>query len=329
MDFEAFEPEAKDWPAVRSLLKQLLLRAEVDVGDLSDIVITQAKETSIVMKQIEDADDDDEEDEDEIVTKKLSKKSTSKSLGKGNDSAIQVTPSGSSSSLNAGNHLQSAEDTQNLDVFSVTSLLNLNDGSVRSRRGVQQLLQMLRQTAESNRLANAAASDALLKVLDDQSGNRVGLCLNERFINLPYRVGFESLQHVLAESERKHIKFTHFVMISKLLRPKLSERKKKGARKSADKSTTETPFKKPKLIDTNDENSIRLNPEDDLFVELADAIIEYETDTDFVDCTVNVNWESGTDFLPFRQILLFNSRSFKNAIKRLKQNLEDFSETIQ
>lgn len=60
-DFEGRNPDAIDFDGIKQLLKQLFLKAHVNISELSDLIIAQQGLGS-VLKQAEDDDDDDDED---------------------------------------------------------------------------------------------------------------------------------------------------------------------------------------------------------------------------------------------------------------------------
>lgn len=61
-DFEGRNPETQDFHGIRQLLKQLFLKAHIDLSQLTDMLIAQVGVGS-VLKQSYDEDEDEDEDD--------------------------------------------------------------------------------------------------------------------------------------------------------------------------------------------------------------------------------------------------------------------------
>lgn len=67
MDFEGRNPEAQDFHGIKQLLKQLFLKAHVDLTQMTDLLIQQSGVGSVLKQTI----DDDADDEDDDMTEAL------------------------------------------------------------------------------------------------------------------------------------------------------------------------------------------------------------------------------------------------------------------
>lgn len=63
VDFEGRNPQDPDYHGIKTLLQQLFLKAHIDLGGLTDLIISQNYVGSVV-KQSAEIDDSDNEDDD-------------------------------------------------------------------------------------------------------------------------------------------------------------------------------------------------------------------------------------------------------------------------
>jgi len=63
VDFEGRNPQDPDYHGIKTLLQQLFLKAHIDLGGLTDLIISQNYIGSVV-KQSEEIDESDDEDND-------------------------------------------------------------------------------------------------------------------------------------------------------------------------------------------------------------------------------------------------------------------------
>lgn len=61
VDFEGRNPQDPDYHGIKTLLQQLFLKAHIDLGGLTDLIISQNYVGSVV-KQSEEIDESDDED---------------------------------------------------------------------------------------------------------------------------------------------------------------------------------------------------------------------------------------------------------------------------
>lgn len=60
MDFEGRNPEAQDFHGIKQLLRQLFLKAHVDLSQMTDLLIKQSGVGSVLKQTIDEEDDDDD-----------------------------------------------------------------------------------------------------------------------------------------------------------------------------------------------------------------------------------------------------------------------------
>lgn len=63
VDFEGRNPQDPDFDGIKTLLQQLFLKAHLDLGGLTDLIISQNYVGSVVKQSTNDEEDDDEEDD--------------------------------------------------------------------------------------------------------------------------------------------------------------------------------------------------------------------------------------------------------------------------
>lgn len=63
VDFEGRNPQGPDYHGIKTLLQQLFLKAHIDLGELTDLIISQNYVGSVV-KQSEEIGESDGEDDD-------------------------------------------------------------------------------------------------------------------------------------------------------------------------------------------------------------------------------------------------------------------------
>lgn len=60
MDFEGRNPEPQDFHGIKQLLRQLFLKAHVDLSQMTDLLIKQNSVGSVLKQTIDEEDDDDD-----------------------------------------------------------------------------------------------------------------------------------------------------------------------------------------------------------------------------------------------------------------------------
>lgn len=63
VDFEGRNPQDPDFNGIKTLLQQLFLKAHLDLGGLTDLIISQNYVGSVVKQSSDDGEESDEEDD--------------------------------------------------------------------------------------------------------------------------------------------------------------------------------------------------------------------------------------------------------------------------
>lgn len=175
-----------------------------------------------------------------------------------------------------------------LDVFGITSVLNLTKNKQSSC--VQEFTDLLKELSLKH-----AANDTQAEIINIlKSNKKLGLLINERFVNIPAKISDPLLSSLLSELDsikKKDISydFDYFIMISK--------------------------FHKEK---TNSSEIIFANAEEELFEKAANCSFEFCVQNDS-DSTVAGKWtENDVELVPYRKVLLFSANKLANIIQQVK-----------
>lgn len=191
-------------------------------------------------------------------------------------------------------------DEEDEDVFSLSAFIQLNKNE--DKPFIKLINKFLIRTAREK------GNKRMVQLIEDAGQNKM-LVLNERFINLPAKLGVMSLQNLLDEAKSQRLAIDHFVFICKLLKAKDESAVKKENNKRAKSSTDES-------------GMIYLNGEDEVFANNAVEKYEFKIVDDNSDLTVNQNWKSGQQFIPYRKVLLLDQTALSNSLKQLKESEE-------
>lgn len=186
-------------------------------------------------------------------------------------------------------------DEEDEDVFSLSAFIQLNKNE--DKPFIKLINKFLVRTAREK------GNKRMVQLLEDADQNKM-LVLNERFINLPTKLGVMSLQNLLDEAKNQQLEIDHFVFICKLLKAKDDSSVKKENNKRAR---------------TDESGMIYLNGEDEVFANNALEKYEFKITDDNSDLTVNQNWKSGQQFVPYRKVLLLDRTALTNSLKQLKE----------
>ncbi|XP_018327331.1 protein BCCIP homolog [Agrilus planipennis] len=163
-DFEGRNPEYEDFHGIKQLLHQLFLKAHIDLGALTELILNQKGVGSVLKQSFDDYDDEDDED---LVDES--------------------------------------------EVFGISTIVNLSAKSNSSV--VQELFSYLKDLASQYLKGND-----LDRVKDILSGSlKVGLLLNERFINIPPKVAdplLSSLEKELKSVSKKDSSYNFDYLIA-------------------------------------------------------------------------------------------------------------------
>jgi len=180
--------------------------------------------------------------------------------------------------------------TDSLDVFGITSVLNVS--SHKDSQCIQQLINLLFELSKEHADNSVQAEISNLFV----SGKKVGLLINERFVNIPAKISDPLFSSLLGEIERMKIKkpeydFDYLIMICKLHK----------AKKSGEVFYT--------------------NAEEEIFAKEAQVSFEFGVETDS-DSSVGGKWrEEDIECEPFRRVLFIPGNKFNGIVQKIKQFL--------
>lgn len=179
-------------------------------------------------------------------------------------------------------------------VFGITTIVSLDKS-----RGIQcidQIINLLLDKGEKN------AEDSALKLFKTTLGvEKVGLLINERFVNIPAQISlplFESLQAEVdrAISKNKPFNFSSIILISKFYRK----------------------------VDTNGKvvEDILSNLEEETFAPYVTASFDYSVESE-ADSGLDGNWEEDdTQLIPYRRVSLIDAKKLSEIIVALKDLLK-------
>lgn len=187
------------------------------------------------------------------------------------------------------------------DVFSLTTILQLNKKELADNQSIKLIKNFLIRTARES------GNKEIVNLLEDKK-QKSALILNERFINLPAKVGLLSLKNLMDELKEKKLEFDNFIIICKLLKAKDEKAFKKHKHKRS----------------KQDENGlIFLNGEDSILTENALSKYEFEIADDDSDLSVTQNWKDGQAFTPYRKVILLNQAALTRSLEILEKDLNE------
>lgn len=259
VDFEGRNPQDSDYHGIKTLLQQLFLKAHIDLGGLTDMIIWQNYVGSVV-KQSEDLEGSDEED---------------------------------------------SEDT--FDVFGITTVINISDRQ--NLPCIQQLRDLLKE------LSSEHATDAaytMIKNLLENDTQRIGVLINERFINIPAKIAVPLFENLMSEMTRACAKkmpfnFSYYILICKLY--KIKDKKVETKTKNKKKNNTDTP------------TIVWSNPEEEIFAEEATVSFEFSVENE-TDSGLSGTWkETDEEMKPYRRVLLFEASKLQSIINKIKSQI--------
>ncbi|KAL3269410.1 hypothetical protein HHI36_008480 [Cryptolaemus montrouzieri] len=182
---------------------------------------------------------------------------------------------------------EDAEDDSN-EVFGVTTVLNMT--AHRETPCVRQLLDFFK--VQAKKYGNTETQQKVNEILDENK--KIGLLINERFLNIPAAISVPMLSSLQEEIKRMRKKnqsyeFQNFIMVCKTYRPK--------------KDKSETSF-------SNDEECI--------FSANADYNFEYSVAKE-ADTAIAGKWgNKEEEVIPFRKVLIFSANKLESIISQIK-----------
>lgn len=179
------------------------------------------------------------------------------------------------------------DDDGTLDVFGITSVLNLS--AHKEKECVKQIFALISDLAKEH-----ATAEAQIEIERILKTNRLGLLLNERFLNIPVKISDPLLTCLEKEIEKikkkeQSYNFDYYVMICKL-----HKEEEKG--------------------ETNEE-CLYANAEEEIFVKEAKFQFQFNV-TKESDTSVAGKWKEGDKNMnPYRQIIFFEGNQLGKIVK--------------
>lgn len=172
---------------------------------------------------------------------------------------------------------------------------------------IQDLRSLLIELAEKH--ADEQTNNTIKNILSNDA-KKVGLLINERFINIPAQISVPLFNSLLNEINRANGKkdsqfnFSYYVLICKAFKEEL----KKSSKENLHNVSTEIQF-------TNAEEEI-FDKESDLKIEFC---VKNETDSG-----VSGSWlEDDKVLIPYRRILLFPANKLPSILEKVKEFVTD------
>lgn len=200
----------------------------------------------------------------------------------------------------------SEDDEPDNDIYGVCSIVELPIG--KGEKTEDDFIECRKQLLKFIRDKCPKFKD-FLESLKDGANAKIGLVINERYINLPPQLSLPTLKTLTKSIDE--FRYTHLVFISKILL------------KSRD-SDTKLQSKKSKSGQTSSSDAeplIFINPEEEIISENAD----YFSDIDVsAQCDENASWLFGSDmkYIPHRRILVLDFKNWPKILKSLEKELE-------
>jgi len=291
VDFEGRNPQDPDYHGIKTLLQQLFLKAHIDLGGLTDLIISQNYVGSVVKQSEEIDESDDDEDSNDIndvfgitTVINVSDKQVNKKL-------IMIY-----------NHYQTEKFIINI-YLSILFIKKVN--FFQNILCIQQLRHLLKQLAEEH--ATDAVNTMIKNVLENDAA-QLGLLINERFVNIPAKISVPLLENLISELKRANnrnmpFNFSYYVLICKLYK---SEDKRAGKKaKSKNRNGTE-----PSILWSN--------PEEEIFAEEAIVSFEFSVEEE-ADSGLSGTWtETDDEMIPYRRVLLFEASKLQSIFDKIQ-----------
>lgn len=189
------------------------------------------------------------------------------------------------------------EEEPDNDIYGVSSVISLDDADKTNQEtGCKQLIKYLK----------GKSSD--FKTAIESESSKVGLIINERYINLPPQLALPTLKDLTKHIESA--KYTHLVFIIKVLLKSRSTDTKLPSKKSKSGSSYE-----------DAEPIIFVNAEEEIVSELADSKTEIEVSSSN---DANSTWSFNTDvkYTPHRRITILKTQKWSTLLENLEKELK-------
>ncbi|XP_022917593.1 protein BCCIP homolog [Onthophagus taurus] len=180
-----------------------------------------------------------------------------------------------------------SDDDMSSDAFGITSVINIS--SHKETPCIKQLIALIKQLSKEH------ADESKQKEIEDiLSNKKVGLLLNERYVNIPAKIADPLLTSLMGEIDRFKKKdssydFDYYVMICKMHKSK-----------------------------QNKSEILFANAEEEIFAKEAKACFDFDV-TQESDTSVTGKWsEDDVEMTPFRLVLFFEGNKFSNIVQQVK-----------
>ncbi|XP_066247726.1 protein BCCIP homolog [Euwallacea similis] len=238
--FEGQNLESQDYAGIKLLLQQLFLKANIDLGQMTDMLIVQRGIGTVLKQSYNDSDDE-----------------------------------------------ETLEFIDESIVFAVASVINLT--SHRESSCVKQFFQLLEEISLEH--ADKTIQDSLKGIL--QENNKLGLLINERFINIPAKISHNMLKATFQEMENikkkdKSYDFDYLILISKTSKPKGEE----------------------------DGDELYTNDEEVVFTKAADLTFDFSVEN--ADTGLSGRWDDDDQQLvPYRRVNIVKAVKYKDIVDEI------------
>lgn len=196
----------------------------------------------------------------------------------------------------------SEDDEPDDNIYGVSSVINLGVENESAKDYEKETKKQLKRFL-------AEKCPDLKKLLDStESKSRIGLMINERYINLPPQLALSTFTNLTQHLNVS--KFTHLVFMSKVLLKSRNTNTSVQSKKVKPQSTKET----------NVEPIIYVNSEEEIIYEDCDSFTDIDVSAQ---CDENATWSLSSDikYIPHRRIMLLDCTNWPKILKNLEKEL--------
>lgn len=196
----------------------------------------------------------------------------------------------------------SEDDEPDDDIYGVTSVIELVTKNSGNKSQVEAHKQLTRFLTEK--------SSAVGSLLDSTDvPNKLGLIINERYINLPPQLSLPTLKNLTQHLDKSQ--FSHLIFVSKILLKSRS-------------SETKLPSKRTKSGESSKQQAepiIYINPEEEIVFDNAKSHSDVDVSAF---CDENSTWSMGSDvkYIPHRRIMIIDYKDWPKIMSGLEEELK-------
>lgn len=194
----------------------------------------------------------------------------------------------------------SEDEVPDDDIYGVTSIVNLSVVDESNKDGIhQQLKKFLSEKCPD------------IKDLFADSKNKLGLIINERFMNLPPQLALPTLENLT-----KHIQdtsYSHLIFVSKILKKCRNRANSNAPNKKAksSKSSNQTDDEEPLVF---------VNSEEEIVFEQSEQHIDLDVSS-YVDENATWSMSNSTKYIPHRRFMILKQQAWSTLLKSLREEL--------